>query len=569
MSLTTASRPFKAPGPGAWELDSTHFPRPMSAFASETFPEPFARGFAEGTAKFGILLDHLEMMCVNGFGYNAPRPVGAPKSAVAPPPKFIFKLLAKLHPAMRKRIRAARTALESRSWLADLKHWDDVFKPAAIKRSRAVQAIDVSRLDDAALVQHLREARELAIAGIYGHHRFTATACMPIGDFLAHAHEWTGVPVAELLQLLRGYSPVSGGMAAPELDTLVAAIRKADARKLLNGADAAAVLESLRARNDEVRNALAAYLDIIGYRIVTGYDVCDCYGHELPDVTVRTICAAYDAAATPDAAKQVQAKRDALTATVRDKVPEASRVLFDQLLDDARQIYRLRDERGIYNDAWTTGLARRSMQAAGKRLVEKGVLPDADLALDATTDELIALLQGQPGPSPAQLEERRAWRTTAKVEDAPAWLGAPPSPPPPAEWLPPHAARVARAMNIFLGALFKPGDKDSTGTQVHGIAVSPGSYEGTARLIAGPADFDRLRKGDVLLTTSTSPYFNPVLPLLGAIVTDRGGALSHAAIVAREYGIPGVVGTRTGTRTIVDGARVRVDGTAGHVTILS
>jgi pyruvate,water dikinase len=73
----------------------------------------------------------------------------------------------------------------------------------------------------------------------------------------------------------------------------------------------------------------------------------------------------------------------------------------------------------------------------------------------------------------------------------------------------------------------------------------------------------------VLVTRNTSPYFNVVLPLLGAIVTDRGGQLCHAAIVAREYGIPGVVGTREATTVIPDGARVRVDGTTGEVTVLS
>jgi pyruvate,water dikinase len=66
----------------------------------------------------------------------------------------------------------------------------------------------------------------------------------------------------------------------------------------------------------------------------------------------------------------------------------------------------------------------------------------------------------------------------------------------------------------------------------------------------------------------TSPYFNVVLPLLGAIVTDRGGQLSHAAIVAREHGIPGIVGTREATTKIADGTRVRVDGSTGEVRLL-
>ena len=71
------------------------------------------------------------------------------------------------------------------------------------------------------------------------------------------------------------------------------------------------------------------------------------------------------------------------------------------------------------------------------------------------------------------------------------------------------------------------------------------------------------------MTEATSEAFNILLPLLGAIVTDNGGLLSHSAIVAREYGIPGVVGTRDATELIADGTRVRVDGDAGEVTVLT
>jgi pyruvate,water dikinase len=76
-----------------------------------------------------------------------------------------------------------------------------------------------------------------------------------------------------------------------------------------------------------------------------------------------------------------------------------------------------------------------------------------------------------------------------------------------------------------------------------------------------------LQRGDVLVTPTTTESFNIVLPLLGAIVTDAGGLLSHAAIVSREYGIPGVVGCRDATALIADGSQVRVDGTAGEVFV--
>ena len=126
-----------------------------------------------------------------------------------------------------------------------------------------------------------------------------------------------------------------------------------------------------------------------------------------------------------------------------------------------------------------------------------------------------------------------------------------------------------RATGIALGEVFGSSEEEHEGDLLRGLAASPGVVEGTARCISGPAEFDRIVEGDILVTVSTSEAFNILLPLLGGIVTDAGGLLSHAAIVAREYGIPGVVGTREATGRIADGARVRVDGTAGEVAVLA
>ena len=104
---------------------------------------------------------------------------------------------------------------------------------------------------------------------------------------------------------------------------------------------------------------------------------------------------------------------------------------------------------------------------------------------------------------------------------------------------------------------------------VEGLPVHPGVYVGPARVVDSPSDFDRIKQGDVLVARNTGPAFNVILPLLGAIVTDRGGQLSHAAIVAREYGIPSVVGTKAATTTFPDGAMIRVDGETGRVELVS
>ena len=100
-----------------------------------------------------------------------------------------------------------------------------------------------------------------------------------------------------------------------------------------------------------------------------------------------------------------------------------------------------------------------------------------------------------------------------------------------------------------------------------GTGASPGSGEGPARVVAGVQDFGRVRPGDVLIATTTTPAWTPLFPSLAALVTETGGVLSHAAIVAREYGLPAVVGAEGATR-LPDGARIRVDGTSGEVRIV-
>jgi pyruvate,water dikinase len=134
--------------------------------------------------------------------------------------------------------------------------------------------------------------------------------------------------------------------------------------------------------------------------------------------------------------------------------------------------------------------------------------------------------------------------------------------------LPPAVGRLMRATGVALGALFGSSEAKHEKHMLRGLAASRGVYEGPARRVSHASEFDRIQKGDVLVTESTTEAFNILLPLLGAIVTDSGGLLSHSAIVAREYGIPGVVGTREATDRIADGVRVRVDGDAGEVTVL-
>jgi phosphoenolpyruvate synthase/pyruvate phosphate dikinase len=551
---------FKAPGPGSWELEQTHFGRPATRYIAELAADPMARGFGEGTKRYGLLLDTIRMRFVNDFCYMKMVGVGAPESASGPPPRLLFMLLTRLHPEMRRRLAIAPDAFRRKLWREDMRRWDEEIKPDSIARNRRLQNTEISTLGDADFRAYLEDTRDNVAEMAYRHHMFTITCCFPVGHFIAEVQRWTGLPSGEVLGVLKGAAPISRGVGATTLERLRASLADAGiTASSVRGRPAQQVLHDLRS-TEGVGDALQAYLDEVSYRVVSGYDVADKYAREMPDMLVGTIFGASDSS---DRRKDFAERRDAL----RAKVPAANRAEFDEHLEEARFIHRLRDERGMYNDAWGFGLARRAILEAGRRLAENGTLPDAALAINATHDELVSLLSTGKGPSVEELRRRQTWRETKTVADAPPFLGPEPKGPPPVEWLPKKAQRSARAVDTVIREIFNVSTKKAAPRTVTGLPVHPGVYEGPARIVNGPQDFNRLQQGDVLVTRNTGPAFNVVLPLLGAIVTDRGGQLSHAAIVAREYGIPAVVGTREATSTFADGVRVRVDGDNGVVEL--
>jgi pyruvate,water dikinase len=322
------------------------------------------------------------------------------------------------------------------------------------------------------------------------------------------------------------------------------------------------VLASLRSLAGEAGAAVGAYLDLVGNRLIDGFDISGPTALEVPDALLGSIRIAVSGEA------QAASEVDARIAEVRAKVPAAHRDQFDELLGEARLTYRLRDERGVYSDIWAAGLMRRAALAAGRRITKRGRLANPEQMLDASLDEMCALVAGTGGPSADELASRAKYRAAYTAKDAPALLGPPAPPPPDLAALPPSIGRVMRAMFIGLGHIFGSSQAQHEDAVLYGIAASKGVYEGPARRVSGPSEFGQIAKGDVLITESTTEAFNILLPLLGGIVTDNGGLLSHAAIVAREYGIPGVVGTREATGRIANGVLVRVDGDAGEVTVL-
>lgn len=286
--------------------------------------------------------------------------------------------------------------------------------------------------------------------------------------------------------------------------------------------------------------------ELPAWRLVTGYDLderCACE-MDLP-ASVRRAPVSVD---------------PALEDKLRSTVPSAERAEWDEVLADARATYGARDDNGLLTAAWPVGLLRRAMLEAGRRLADRNELAMQDDAIELTVDELIAALAGQRGWGETATR-RRAERVELAAHVAPASLG--PDHELPVHVLPGAMRRLTRALMMLrdLGVT-RPGER----RPLDGVGVGTGRAVGRACVTLDPAEaLDRFEPGDIVVTRGTCPAWNAVLAHAGGVVTEEGGPLSHAAVIARELGIPALIGAAEATTLITDGEQIELDASAGSV----
>jgi phosphohistidine swiveling domain-containing protein len=199
---------------------------------------------------------------------------------------------------------------------------------------------------------------------------------------------------------------------------------------------------------------------------------------------------------------------------------------------------------------------RRILHELGRRFAKAGAIAQADdiywLERAEVERGAAALDRGQAlEDATERIRERRAvWRAEKQAT--------------PPQQLPPRV----RVMGIKADAFLPVSAEEQTGNVLKGVAASGGQVTATARVLRGPEDFYQMQPGDILVAGITTPAWTPLFAMASAVVTDIGGPLSHGSIVAREYGIPAVLGTGVATRRIRSGQTVTVDGSAGEVTLV-
>jgi pyruvate,water dikinase len=543
--VTTAAK-IEFPQPheidGFWDWDKIHAPRPLTPLAGDAIVMAMGEGFTIAQHDFGSTLK-LNCKLVNNYLYAA----FAPDESYTPPTTDIeeySKSLDKIAAGIGER-------------------WKTEWEPSLIPILEWARRTDWRALDDKQLVEAYDQWREhlVYVWTIHGWINLSLVPATALTDF--YTQEVQPDDPNEGWQLTQGYrtKSVEGSQGLWRLSRVVK--NSAELSRQFESLEPTALMQALET-SDEGRRFLAelrAFLDDYGWRSDGIYEIADRTWREDPAIPLNTIQGYLRLAEDDDPGLSVEraaARRQELTAKAREKLAAEPDKLkrFEELMEAAKHNLSVTEDHSFWIDQMTIAAYRRFCLDAGARLVERGVLSAAEDVFYLYKAELRqALASG--GDFRSLVAERRATMEEAARIVPPDHLGAPT----------PFSADpfFIAVVDKMLG--FLPIEPSSDPDVITGVAASPGTVQGTAKVVRSLVEASKLQQGDIMVCEMTVPTWVPLFATVSGIVADSGGILSHCAIVAREFHLPAVVGTRVGTTTIKDGMTVTVDGSKGMVRI--
>ncbi|MFN8677056.1 MAG: PEP/pyruvate-binding domain-containing protein [Thermomicrobiales bacterium] len=540
---------WESPRPGAtWVRRQVveHMPEPLSTLFADLYLD---QGLQESITRVGEIMglgeDFAEFIdgpffiTVNGFGYSRAnfdvnwKTILLLLKWMVQGPIFIFR-----HGVAQWR----ESGLPQ--YLAIIARWQEVDPEAAS--------------DD----ELLRGIRELAMAdAIYWFSAALVIGAAKVSDALLEGILAGIAPGLDLHsgQFLRGF-PAPMMQAETDLDAIARGIRgSAELREIVTTTPADRLLAALPKTpgGQVVRNGLQAYFARYGHQIYN-LDFIAPTLIESPLPVLLALKALVREPGQEALARQraVARERDRLTAEVADALDPLRRFVFTQVVRWAQRFAPYREEALFFvGAAWP--LLRRFARELGLRLAGAGMLDTAEDIYFLDSHELQQAITGRaagaPRPELARLaRERRELREARKRLHAPAAV-------------PPEA--VMRVGRIDLSDRETQRRNAAGATTLRGFAVSPGRVTAPASVILSPDEFEQMEPGTILVCPTTTPAWTPLFAQARGLVTDIGGILAHGSIVAREFGIPAVMGTGNATQRITNGQQITVDGSAGTVDL--
>jgi pyruvate,water dikinase len=537
------------PGPdqieGFWAFDKMHAPRPITPLAADLIVMTLATGFTNAQAEFDSPLG-VSSKIVNYYYYASFHPIADEAER-------------------EDRLARYRRTLDERVPGVG-ERWVSEWAPALERAAKAERVADYGALSDEQLVAKLDELQASMVDQwtIHGRINFVLISSSKYCDFYDEVVQPSDP--TEAYQTLQGHETqsmkASRGLwrlsrlarANPALVAVFESVEPKDMPAALEAtADGRAFLAEL-----------AAYLDDYGWRSDAVYDIADVTWREDPAIPLGALASyvGLDDDADPDILFQkAVATREELLAKARAKLADdpARRARFDELYEAARHSNPLTEDHAFWIDQMGIAIIRRFVLEIGRRMAERGQLRAADDVFFLHKDELVAAVRDGSDQRALTADRKAEMAAWAEVTPPPV-LGTPP---------PPDDDPFMDALTVRLLGITPPDETPPQAGILKGVAGSPGVVTGTAKVVRSLAEASVLDDGDIMVCEMTLPPWVPLFSIVGGVVTDTGGVLSHCAIVAREYGLPAVVGTQVGTTTIRSGQTVTVDGNAGVVRVES
>jgi len=528
-----------------WTPDSMHFPEPVTPLV-DIWIQAYNEGFYRASEELRLPIHALNRQ-FNSRVYIAIAPMVPPEEMEA---------RGKLS---EERLNAAM----ARFW----DWWESELLPEVKEHLAYWEGFDLRNASLPALLAHLEET-QARLTRLLHIHFLVAPPYLLAPSLFDELYQDIGLGSAlEAYRLLQGFSnkTVSGDQALWELSRK--ALASPPLRSVLENNEPAGVPAAFEqsAEGQAFLADLDAFLEEFGHRSDILCELSDATWLEDPTTPIRDLQGflAQLERDLPGEMKAQAAERERLIAEARahlEGYPQAVVEQFEFLLKAGQAGIVIQEDHNYWIDQRCMYQVRLVLLEFGRRLTEAGMIDKNDDVFFLTPDELLVVAAALPRGDQRQLvAQRKAEMDKFRAIQSPPALGTMPPGPPPDD-----------PMGRAIGKLFGPPPQPPAETDVlRGVPCSPGKVRGPARVVLSLAQADKLQPGDVMVAPTTMPPWTPLFASISAVITDVGGALSHAAIVAREYSIPAVLGTGTATSVIKDGQTLEVDGDAGVVRIVS
>jgi pyruvate,water dikinase len=458
-------------------------------------------------------------------------------------------------------------------------HWDEYYQKhikEVISNLDTLNGVDTDKLILPHLLEHLKRAERLNRRNWEIHFILMYPADAVYFTFEDYCKKY-GLEEKDFVIMLRGFQSIAT-QTDEELWNLTKFAEACGIKETLLNTDVHHILENL-GKMDKARpwvEKFNRFLSIYGNRVVAAHlDVLTSTWKEDPTPVLDTIKGYFSRMESgwdfnkskqeihEQRAKAIQQYEDRL----KDQEEKAN---FRRLLKAAQGVYAFQEDHGFYIDQGSTAALRSAIIACGKRLFRRNLIGALEDVCYLTFHELVEIMEAivynekvaryhYAALVPNLVRERREDAKMAKDLDAPLTFGNVPE-----KMTDPIGIKV---FGIIDEVLHPKGEREVM-ERLEGFPGAPGVVEGPARVVLDYQDFQKVKAGEILVCPYTGTAWTPLFVKVGGVVTDTGGMLTHAAIAAREYNIPAVVGTWNATNSIKDGDIIKIDGNVGIVEII-